>query len=264
MIRFGTDRAKEMLKRVGFDGDASIRNKMLSNSIEAAQKRVEGNNFDIRKQLLQYDDVINQQRLIIYEKRNEILDGESIHENILNTFYNYLDELVNSHLPPEGYLTDLDKQEILESTNEMVRNPIKLVDIAGLNEKEVIEFIYQHFLSEYENKIEDVPSEVVNEFEKAIALRVIDLYWMEHINTMSHLREGIYLRGYAQEDPLRAYTTEGFDLFADLQYIIDKETANYLLKAEIRQNMERKQVAKGEAVSDTNKVKKQAPKKVSK
>jgi preprotein translocase subunit SecA len=264
MIRFGTDRAKEMLKKLGFDEDMSIRNKMLSNSIEAAQKRVEGNNFDIRKQLLQYDDVINQQRLIVYEKRNEILDSDTVHDNILSSFKNYIELLVSSHIAPEGYLTDLDKQEILESINEMTKNQVKLVEVAGFNDKDLIEYLYSKFLEEYENKIQEVPSEVVNEFEKAISLRVIDLHWMEHINTMSHLREGIYLRGYAQEDPLRAYTTEGFELFDDLLYIIDKDTTNYLLRAEIRQNIERKQVAKGEAVTDSNKVKKQAPKKVSK
>lgn len=264
MIRFGTDRAKDLLKSIGFDGEMSIRNKMLSNSIEQAQKRVEGNNFDIRKQLLQYDDVINQQRLIIYEKRNDVLDSDTIHDKVLNNFFNYISALVESHILPEGYLTDLDKQEILESVNEMLKNTIKLADLAGLKEEEVVDFIYNQFVIEYEDKTKEMPNELITEFEKAIALRVVDTHWMEHINTMSHLREGIYLRGYAQEDPLRAYTTEGFELFEDLQYTIDKETTNYLLRAEIRQNVERKQVAKGEAVADTNKVKKQAPKKVEK
>jgi preprotein translocase subunit SecA len=264
MVRFGTDRAKEMLQRLGFNDEMSIRNKMLSNSIESAQRRVEGNNFDIRKQLLQYDDVINRQRLVIYEKRNEILDSSSIHETILNNFFNYISELVESHLLPEGYLTDTDKSEILESVNEMLKKGIKLADTKGISDAELTDFIYNRVVLEYEQKISEVPSELKDEFEKAISLRVIDMYWMEHINTMAHLREGIHLRGYAQEDPLRAYTTEGFGLFDDLQYTIDKEITNYLLRAEIRQNTERQQVAKGEAVTDSTKVKKQTPKKVSK
>lgn len=264
MIRFGTDRAKDMLKKIGFDEDMSIRNKMLSNSIEAAQRRVEGNNFDIRKQLLQYDDVINQQRLIIYEKRNEILDEVSIHDNVLNNYYNYVSELVDSHILPEGYLTDLDKTEILESVNETLKNTLKLADTKGIDDKNFTDFIYNQLVLEYEEKIKEVPVDLINEFEKAISLRVIDVYWMEHINTMSHLREGIHLRGYAQEDPLRAYTTEGYSLFDDLQYTMDKEITNYLLRAEIRQNAERQQVAKGEAVTDSTKVKKQSPKKVTK
>lgn len=264
MVRFGTDRAKDLLKRVGFDADMSIRNNMLSGSIESAQKRVEGNNFDIRKQLLQYDDIVNQQRLIIYERRNEILDNPTIHESVLNSFYNYVSDLVASHLLPEGYITDKDSKEILEAVNEILKTKIKVEEVLGLNDKDLTDYLYNHFVKEYNEKLESVPSEVCDEFEKTIALRVIDVYWMEHINTMAHLREGIHLRGYAQEDPLRAYTTEGYGLFDDLLYTIDKETTSYLIRAEIRQNIERKQVAKGEAVTDSNKVKKQQPKKVAK
>ena len=113
-------------------------------------------------------------------------------------------------------------------------------------------------------ELKDIPKEIANEFEKAISLRVIDTHWMEHINTMDHLREGIGLRGYAQENPLRAYTTEGFALYESMLSTIDKETAMFLLKAEIRQNIERKQVVKGEAKGDRNKTKKAEPKKVTK
>ena len=125
-------------------------------------------------------------------------------------------------------------------------------------------YIYNIVEKEYNNKLKDIPTEIANEFEKAISLRVIDTHWMEHINTMDHLREGIGLRGYAQENPLRAYTTEGFALYEEMLSTIDKETAMYLLKAEIRQNIERKQVVKGEAKGDRNKTKKAEPKKVTK
>ena len=265
MVRFGTDRAKNLLQKVGFDGEMSIRNGMLSGSIESAQKRVEGNNFDIRKQLLQYDDVINQQRTIIYERRNEILDSASIHDVVLENFYNYISGLVDSHLVNEEKLTELDKKEILEAINDgLVRNKIILSDIESLDAEGVKSYLNEQIVKGYEEKLEEVPTDIVDEFEKAIALRVIDMHWMEHINTLAHLREGIHLRGYAQEDPLRAYTMEGFELFDQMLYIIDRDTTTYLLKAEIRQNIERKQVAKGEAVTDSNKVKKQAPKRVSK
>ena len=264
MVRFGTDRAKAMLTRVGFNEEMAIRNKAISNSIESAQKRVEGNNFDTRKELLKYDDVINQQRLIIYEKRNDILDEKSVHEHALENMHNYIKELVESHIMPEGYLTQLDRSEILESVNEMFRNKIKTKEIDGLNENEVIETIYEKMVKEYEEKLIEIPEEIKNEFEKAISLRVIDMHWMEHINTMSHLREGIGLRGYAQEDPLRAYTSEGFSLFDDLLYIVDKDTTTYLMKAHIKQNTERKQVIKGKAVTGSEKVKKQSPKRVEK
>lgn len=264
MIRFGTDRAKDLLKKIGFDGEMSIRNNMISKSIEAAQKRVEGNNFDARKQLLQYDDVVNQQRKLIYERRNEILDSITIHQTVLNNIFNYVSELVESHIEPEGYLTDTDKFEILESVNEVIKNDIELGMLNDLDVEKTIEFIYDALVKEYEQKVEEVPAEMRDDFEKAIALRVIDMHWMEHINTLAHLREGIHLRGYAQEDPLRAYKTEGFELFDDLLYTIDKQTTVYLLRAEIRHNLEREQVAKGEAVTDSNKIKKAAPKTVTK
>ena len=265
MVRFGTDRAKNLLASVGFNDDVSIRNKFLSNSIESAQKRVEGNNFDIRKNLLQYDDVINQQREYIYEKRNEILDSESIHETVLNTFKNYVTSLVNNHIMPEGYLTDQDITDILEFSNEnLLKNNILFDDLKKLSSDEMIEFLYNRMLEEYDEKLKDIPEEVASEFEKAITLRVIDTHWMDHISTMSNLREGIGLRSYAQVDPLRAYTSEGFELYDDMLDSIDKDVTTFLIKAEIRQNVERKQVIKGEAVRDQNKEKKQAPKRVQK
>ena len=264
MVRFGTDRAKSLLQSIGFDDDVSIRNKMLSSSIESAQKRVEGNNFDIRKTLLQYDDVINHQREEIYRKRNLILDNESVHEDILNCFYNYIAEIVESHIKNNS-LEESDIDEILETINEqLLKNDVEKKEIIELNIDDMIQYLYDKLCQEYNEKIKDIPKEVVNEFEKAIFLRVIDTHWMEHINTMAHLREGIHLRGYAQEDPLRAYTNEGHELFENLLDQIDYQTTLFLIKAEIRQNTERKQVVKGEAVTDTNKVKKQSPKKVEK
>ena len=265
MVRFGTDRAKTLLARVGFSDDMSIRNKMLSNSIESAQKRVEGNNFDIRKTLLEYDDVINQQREYIYEKRNEILDADSIHERVLETFQNFVADLVESHIAPEGYLTDKDNAEILEFVNEhLLKSNITDTDLQNKSVDEVIDYLYGLLVSEYDAKLKEVPEEVTKEFEKAISLRVIDTHWMNHINTMAHLREGIHLRGYAQEDPLRAYKTEGFELYEGLLSNIDKEITMFLMKAEIRQNIERKQVVKGEAVTDSTKTKKATPKQVNK
>ena len=264
MVRFGTDKAKVLLQKVGFDGELSIRNKMLSNSIESAQKRVEGNNFDTRKNLLQYDDVINQQREIIYERRNEILDQESIHETILSTIKNFIDELVHSHVQ-DGEISGKDRNEILEMVNSnLVHAPITIDDMEGMKEQEIVDFLISKVIEEYEHKIKELPVEIINDFEKAVALRVIDTHWMDHINTMSHLREGIGLRGYAQENPLRAYTLEGFELFDELLNVIDRDTTLFLLKAEIRQNTERKQVAKGTAVTDKSKEKNTPTKKAKK
>ena len=265
MVRFGTDRAKLMLQKVGFSEDMSIRNKMLSGTIESAQKRVEGNNFDIRKTLLEYDDVINSQREIIYERRNTILDNESIHDKVVESFKSFIDNLVMSHTFVGEKLDQNDYKEITETMNQgFVDGTLKVEDINELDIEPLKEYLYNKVIEKYDNKVKDIPVEVINEFEKAITLRVIDMHWMEHINTMALLREGIGLRGYAQENPLRAYTKEGFELFDSMLNTIDKEVSEYLIRAEIRQNTERVQVIKGEAVEDANKIKKAQPKRVNK
>ena len=263
MVRFGTDRAKGLLQKVGFTDDQSISLKMLANSIETAQKRVEGNNFDVRKNLLEYDNVVNEQREIIYEKRNEILDSESIHEVVIRVFNDFITHLVESHLD-NNHLNGQDLNEILEFVNgKLLTKKISLDDLNDMDYNKIIDYICGEIVLEYEAKVESVPKEIMDEFEKAIYLRVIDMHWMENINAMSLLREGIHLRSYAQENPLRAYTTEGFEMFDAMLDTIEKETTMYLLRAEIRQNSVRKQVVKGEAVSD-NKPKKKEPKKVNK
>ena len=264
MVRFGTDRAKLMLQRVGFDGDVSIRNKMLSRSIESAQKRVEGNNFDTRKTLLEYDNVINEQREIIYKKRNEILDQESIHEQVLESFDNYVNDLIDAHLLNSDNLNRNDKHEILEAINDLLKNKITIDEVLEFTIDEFADYLFKSLKEEFEEKVNKLPEEIGREFEKAISLRVIDTHWMEHINTMSHLKEGIHLRGYAQNDPLREYKSEGYNLFDQLLMKIDAQTTTYLMKAEVRQNTERKQVEKGVANEDSTKIKKSQPKRVQK
>lgn len=241
MVRFGSDRIGAMMENMGF-GDNAIRSKAFTRSVEQAQKRVEGNNYDIRKNLLQYDDVMNNQREIIYGKRNQILDNESIHEMVLSTFRHHIEDIVKSHMPPEDMLTERDYADIREEVNEnLLKKDLTEKEIKGKEPDDLIDYICKKVIAEYEAKIKEVPEEVSQEFEKVITLQVVDNYWMEQINTMSHLREGIYLRGYGQEDPLRAYTIEGFNLFDKMLQAIDKDVSVFLLKAEIRQNIERKE-----------------------
>ncbi len=265
MVRFGTDRTKALLQKVGFDGELSIRSKALSKSIESAQKRVEGNNFDTRKHLLEYDDVINTQRNIIYKQRNEILDSDSIHSLTLKHFRDHISNIVNSHLIDSNELTGQDVSEILETVNEnLLKNDLSIENLEELDPQSLIDTIYDKVVEEYEAKIAEFPDELKNEFEKAISLRVIDTHWMEHINAMSLLREGIYLRQYAQENPLRAYTSEGYEMFDNLIATIDQDISRYLTNAEIRQNVKREQTIKGTTNEDKSKVKKQTPKRVKK
>ncbi len=253
MVRFGTDRFKDLLQAAGLGTTINLRSKTMTRNVETAQKKVEGNNFDIRKSLLQYDDVMGRQREIMYERRNEILDSDSIHESIINLIKDHIYNLVMSHLVEQPELLEFDCSEICEYVNEnLLRNSnMKLSEIINKSKDEVIQILEDKIIGEYENKIKDLPEEIVNDFEKVIALRVIDTHWMEHINTMDHLKEGIGLRSYAQNNPLVEYTNEGFQLFDEMLDTINREITKYLLKAEIKQNLERKEVAKPTGTNDS-------------
>ena len=253
MVRFGTDRFKDLLQAAGLGTTINLRSKTMTRNVESAQKKVEGNNFDIRKSLLQYDDVMGRQREIMYERRNEILDSDSIHESIINLVKDHIYNLVMSHLVEQPELLEFDCSEICEYVNEnLLRNSnMKLSEIINKSKDEVIQILEDKIIGEYENKIKDLPEEIVNDFEKVIALRVIDTHWMEHINTMDHLKEGIGLRSYAQNNPLVEYTNEGFQLFDEMLDTINREITKYLLKAEIKQNLERKEVAKPTGTNDS-------------
>ena len=253
MRRFGTDRIKNMLEAVGMSEDQAIRSKTFTRSVSSAQAKVEGNNFDIRKQLLEYDDVMNRQREDIYARRNEILDSESIHETVLNNIYNHISDIVEDHIPPEGYLTENDLSDIVNYANQnlLVRH-MSFEDVKDKEKDDVINLINERVVNEYEEKLSKLPKEIVNEFEKAISLNVIDKYWTENINALAHLREAVMMRGYGGEDPLRAYSVDGVNMYENMLVNIDKDITLFLLKAEVRQNTERKEVVKNKLTNDSD------------
>ncbi len=255
MKRFGTDRIKNMLQSMGIDGSQAIRSKTLTRSIETAQKKVEGNNYDTRKTLLDYDNVLNEQREIIYEKRNTILDQDTIHDVILDTFKNSITNLLEKHLTTNDKLTNDDKEEILEfiNTNYIKNKNITMDDIKGKKDSEIRDYLYDVVKKDYEAKMIETP--VMNEFEKAISLRIIDSNWVEHMNQMEHLKEGIGLRGYGQTNPIQSYTLEGFDMFENMLDNVEDSICQFLLRAEVRQNTERVQTLKGNANDGKEKVK---------
>ena len=238
MRRFGTDKIKGLVQSMGLDEMEQVRSKMFTKSVETAQKKVEGNNYDLRKNLLDYDNIVSEQRKIIYERRNEVLDSEDIHNIVLDMFKDHVDVLIESHIAPEGYLTDNDLEDIINTVNHtLVRsNKFKLEELTGLKEDEVFEVLTERIIEEYENKIEIVPEEIVRDFEKHISLRVIDEAWVKHIADMDHLREGIGLRGYGQNNPLQAYAMEGYEMFERMQDNIDASVSTFLCKMEIKQN----------------------------
>ena len=245
MRRFGTDKVKTMVMALGLVGDQAIRSKSLTRSIETAQKKVEGNNYDMRKNLLDYDNVVNEQRRIIYNLRNNIIDNESIHESIKETFRNTIEDLVTAH-EVDGKISEQSIEEIVEFANKnyMKTEFIKLENVKNLNVGELIDYISTMINDDYELKIKDAPH--FEEFERAISLKIIDSLWIEHLNAMESLKEGIFLRQYAQTNPLQAYTMEGFRMFEELLNTIDSRTSEFLLKANIEQNSEVKQTIKGQ------------------
>lgn len=263
MMKFGSDKIKSLMQTLGFTEDTPITHKLMSKNIESSQKRVEGFNYDRRKALLDYDNVISKQREIVYERRNEILDKDSIRDRILSIFKDFVIDEVNAHFPPEDALTHNDIVNMCEYFNANLLKTKKL-DEKSLESKEINEvqdFIYDVVVDDYNEKLKEVPQEIQDDFEKAITLKVLDKNWMEQLDSMEHLKEGIGLRGYAQTNPLQAYALEGFELFDSMLRDTNKEVTTFLLKAEVRQNLEREEV-KNVRTNDSKESSKKSPKKV--
>ena len=263
MVKFGSEKIKGLMMSLGFTEDTPITHKMMSKNIESSQKRVEGFNYDRRKALLDYDNVISKQREIVYERRNEILDKESIRDRVLTIFKDYVVETVNDHFVPEDVLTHNDIVNICEIFNSNLLKSEKLVekDLENKSIDEVQNTIYDIVIKDYNEKLSDVPKEIQNDFEKAITLRVLDKNWMNQLDNMEQLKEGIGLRGYAQTNPLQAYALEGFQMFDNMLKETNREITTYLLKAEVRQNLERHE-NKNIKTNDSSEGTKKTPKKV--
>ncbi|RDU37605.1 preprotein translocase subunit SecA [Neobacillus piezotolerans] len=261
MRRFGSDNMKNMMARLGMDDSQPIQSKMVSRAVESAQKRVEGNNFDARKQLLQYDDVLRQQREIIYGQRNEVLEAEDLREIVENMIKGSIDRAIAAHAPGSGDEEEWNVQGIADFTaaNLLHEGDITVADLKDKDPDEMADIIFAKVKERYDEKEEILSPEQMREFEKVIVLRAVDSKWMDHIDAMDQLRQGIHLRAYAQTDPLREYQHEGFAMFENMILSIEEEVARYIMKAEIRSNLQRQEVAKGHAVNpkeDGEKIKK--------
>ncbi|MED5018427.1 preprotein translocase subunit SecA [Paenibacillus chibensis] len=249
MKRFGADNVLNMMDRLGFEEDQPIESKMITRAIESAQKRVEGNNFDLRKIVLQYDDVMNQQREIIYKQRREILESENIKDIVMEMIKPVIDRVVEAHCSdeiPENW----ELQEVADYVNGKLldEGTVAREDLWGKEVPDIEEFIFDKVKAKYEEREERIGSELVREFEKVIVLRSVDSKWMDHIDAMDQLRQGIHLRAYGGTDPLREYQFEGFEMFNEMTASIQEEVANYVMKAHIEANQER------QAVIDESKV----------
>ncbi|MBH0159192.1 preprotein translocase subunit SecA [Fictibacillus sp. 26RED30] len=263
MRRFGSDNLMTMMERLGMDEETPIESKMVTKAVESAQKRVEGSNFDARKQLLQYDDVMRQQREIIYAQRQEVLDAENLSDIVLRMIDSTLERIVTVHTPEAEVQEEWNTKEIADYVNAVMFTEPTFTekDLFGLDREEIIEKIQAKVHAAFAEKETQLPAEQIAEFEKAVILRSVDSKWMDHIDQMEQLRQGIHLRAYGQNDPLREYQFEGFEMFEAMVAAIEEEVTTYILKSQIEQNMQREQVAEGKAVvpsdkEDTSKKKK--------
>lgn len=250
MRRFGSDNMRNMMAKLGMDDAQPIQSKMVSRAVESAQKRVEGNNFDSRKRLLQYDDVLRQQREIIYKERNEVLETENMRGLVESMIFGVIERLVASHTATENKAEwGLKGIEDYIQANLLPEGVITKQSLEGLSPEEMEAKIKEEVIRFYNAKEEDLTSERMREFEKVVLLRSIDSKWIDHIDAMDQLRQGIHLRAYGQNDPLREYQSEGFAMFEAMVEAIQEDVAKYAMKAEIRNNLEREEVAKGQAVN---------------
>ncbi|MFC0187391.1 preprotein translocase subunit SecA [Fictibacillus aquaticus] len=267
MRRFGSDNLMNMMERLGMDEDTPIESKLVTKAVESAQKRVEGSNFDARKQLLQYDDVMRQQREIIYGQRQDVLDADNLSDIIVRMLDAVVDRVVTAHTPDETVQEEWDLKEIADHINGVMftEQVYSEKDFKGLDREEIIEKINEKVHAAFQEKENMMPEEQLREFEKAVILRAVDTKWMDHIDQMEQLRQGIHLRAYGQIDPLREYQFEGFEMFEAMIAAIEEEVSMYIMKAQVEQNVQREQVAEGKAVvpSDKAESKKQPTRKKS-
>jgi len=235
---FASDRVKNFMKALGMQSGEAIEHRMVSNAIEKAQRKVEGRNFDMRKQLLEYDDVANEQRKVIYHMRNTLLAADDIGETIADFRREVLDNTINAHIAPQSLPEQWDiaglEEALFSSFN--LRLPVQqwLDEDDKLYEETLRARILDELISAYNEKENEASAEALRTFEKQILLRVLDDLWKDHLSTMDHLRHGIHLRGYAQKNPKQEYKRESFTLFQELLDSIKRDTIRVLSHVQVR------------------------------
>ena len=247
---FGGDMITSVYNTLKADEDMPIEMGLLSKTVENAQKRVEGKHFSIRKHVLQYDDVMNTQREIIYKQRREVLNGENLKEKIQKMMHSVIEEIITTHENEEG----LDKEGLKTEVKSILD-----IDLSEINENtsELIEDLYNKVIANYEAKAKEIGEEQIREIERVVMLKVVDQKWMDHIDAMDELKDGIGLRAYGQKDPVAQYKIEGFDMFDQMVNDIKIDVVKLLLHLKGIQKVERKQTVKitGEGLKNTQEVK---------
>ncbi len=254
MKRFGSERIKAFLERMKIgEEDAVIQSKMLSKQVESAQKRVEGNNYDTRKNVLQYDDVMREQREVIYKQRQDVIMEEtSLSEPLMNMVKRTISRVVDAHTQLEKENWNLEGIVDFAGSTLVHEDSISIADLEGKTPQQIKEHLNEKAQEIFNTKAAQLNGpEQLLEFEKVVILRVVDSKWTDHIDAMDQLRQSIGLRAYGQNNPLVEYQTEGYKMFEDMIGAIEYEVTRIFMKAEIRQNVQREQVSQGQPVQPT-------------
>lgn len=253
MRLFGSEKLMSVFNTLGVEDGEQIEHKMLSNAIEKAQKKIESNNYGIRKNLLEYDQVMNEQREIIYEERRRVLDGESMRDTVYNMITEYVENLVDRCVSPDVDPEEWDLTGLEVSLHDVIPQ-LKFPtakEIEDMQQKELKHLLKEKAVKAYEGKEAEFPEpEQIREMERVVLLKVIDAKWMDHIDDMDQLRQGIGLQAYGQRDPLVEYKMIGYDMFGEMTRAIEVDTVRLLFHVNVEQKVEREQVAK---VTGTNK-----------
>ncbi len=252
---FGGERLNSLMQRIGMEKGASLESRILSRSIENAQRKVEAYNFDVRKQLLEYDDVANEQRKVIYGQRDELLIAESIADTITDITNRVITQLINTYIPPQTMEEEWDaaglEQALLNDFHLQLPVQEWLAREGVLDEERLHQDIRAAFMQAYQNKETQIGSPVMRQFEKAVMLQTLDTSWREHLAAMDYLRQGIHLRSYAQKNPKQEYKRESFELFSQLLDKINYDVISALHKFEVKveQDIEQMEAARRKTLS---------------
>lgn len=233
---FGGDNIKSFMEKMGLEEDEPINSRMVSNAIQKAQKRVEARNFDIRKYVLEYDDVMNQQRKVVYDQRRKILEGEDMKDQILSMVDNIIEKGMETYADPKLYPEEWDFAGLLKYAEKYFLAPgdLKLEEIEDMSREEVEDKLKTMAHETYNAREESIGSPMMRELEKAVMLKVVDSKWMEHLDDMDMLKEGISLRSYGQRNPIIEYKVEAFDIFEEMQQAMMETIILYLYHIQIR------------------------------